>query len=123
MEDYVLQYLLDFQADGVFEQSIMELAMGKSCTCPEKKFRTSQLLEAKSGYLPETASPKEKDAVPPQFFVNTAKCKIPYVDPFEPNAMACSIQSTLSLVPTKVPWLPLSMTSAKSDMCCSSTKH
>jgi len=95
----------------------------------EKKFRTSQLLEAKSGYLPETASPKDKDAVPPHFFVNTTKCKIPYVDPFEPNAMACSIQSTLSLVPTKVPWLPLSMvfalsmTSAENDMCCSSTKH
>jgi len=54
----------------------------------EKEFRTLELLEAKSGFLPETASPKEKDAVPPHFFVNTAKCKIPYVDRFEPNAMA-----------------------------------
>jgi len=48
----------------------------------------NELLEGESGYLPETASPKEKDVVPPHFFVNTAKCKIPYVDPFEPNAMA-----------------------------------
>lgn len=35
-----------------------------------------------------SVSDSETDAVPPRFFVETAKCRIPYVDPFEEDAMA-----------------------------------
>jgi len=79
----------------------------------KKVFRTSELLETESGYLPETASPKENDAAP---FL----CEYSQVQDSVCGSFRAECHGS---VPSRVPWLPLSMTSAESDMCCSSTKH
>jgi len=52
-----------------------------------EEFRASNFTgEGSESYISDV-SPEVVEAVKPLFFVETAKCKIPYVDPFESDAM------------------------------------